>query len=239
MRKRVHIFITFLILLTSLMMSAQLDAFQQQSQFLLNSYVRDGLVDYKSLQENPKTITVLKQSLSKTKVTKLTAQELKAFLINAYNMSVIISITEHYPTSSVLDIDGFFDKIKHQIAGKSVTLNELEKNWLFKKYPDARLHFALVCGAISCPPLKDTIFKSQNIESKLEKVTKATLNNPKFLTIDMHEKSASVSKIFDWYRTDFKKDKSVINFINKYTDKTIPDGFSLEFKNYDWSLNQK
>lgn len=220
-------------------MSAQLDVFQQRSQFLLNSYMRDGQVDYKSLQKDTKTITDLKVSLSKTRITDLTPQELKAFLINAYNITVIISITENYPISSVMDIDGFFDSNKHQIAGKSVSLNELEKNWIFKKFPDPRIHFALVCGAVSCPPLKDTIFNSQSIESKLEKITKVTLNDSKFITIDMHEKTASVSKIFDWYSTDFKKYKSVIAFINKYTDKTIPDGFTINFKYYDWSLNQK
>ncbi|MEO9501868.1 DUF547 domain-containing protein [Nonlabens ulvanivorans] len=238
MHKRVHINITFLILLTSLMMSAQLDVFQQRSQYVLNSYVRGGLVDYKNLKEDTKTIDILKESLSKTKLDELSSQELKAFLINAYNMTVIISIVENYPTSLVMDINGFFDKIKHQIAGKSLTLNDLEKNWLFKKFPDARLHFALVCGAISCPPLKDTIFNGQNIESRLDKITKTTLNNSKFITIDMHEKTASVSKIFDWYQSDFKKYKTVLNFINKYTDKTIPAGFSLQFKKYDWSLNQ-
>ncbi|GAK76851.1 hypothetical protein JCM19296_2451 [Nonlabens ulvanivorans] len=97
--------------MTSLMMSAQLDVFQQRSQFLLNSYVRDGLVDYKNLKEDTKTIDILKESLSKTKLDELSSQELKAFLINAYNMTVIISIVENYPTSSVMDIDGFLIKL--------------------------------------------------------------------------------------------------------------------------------
>jgi len=238
MRIKLHIYITLTLLLFSAVSFSQVELFNQKSQFLLNSFVQNGLVNYKNLYKDKKTISTLKESLKKVNPSDLSSQELKAFLINAYNITVIISITENMSKSSVMNIEGFFDKNKHQIAGKTMTLNDLEKNWIFKKFPDSRLHFALVCGALSCPELNNIIFNSQDVEHRLEKITKATLNNPKFITIDMHEKSASVSKLFDWYQTDFSKNESVIDFINKYTDKKIPDGFSLEFKKYNWNLNQ-
>jgi len=238
MRIKLHIYITLTLLLFSAVSFGQIELFNQKSQFVLNSFVKNGLVNYKNLYKDKKTISTLKESLKKVNPSDLSSQELKAFLINAYNITVIISITENLPKSSVMDIDGFFDKKNHHIAGKIITLNELEKEWIFKRFPDARLHFALVCGAISCPELDNIIFNSQNIEYRLEKITKTTLNNPKFITMDMHEKSASVSKLFNWYESDFKKNESVIDFINRYTDKKIPDGFTLEFKNYNWDLNQ-
>ncbi|MGJ8683539.1 MAG: DUF547 domain-containing protein [Nonlabens sp.] len=239
MHKRAHIIITVVLILITSSVVAQIDVFNQRTQAVLNLYVKNGLVDYQSLKQDSKSITILKESIAHTKSTDLTPQELKAFLINAYNMTVIVSITENYPTTSVMDIDGFFDKKKHQVAERLVTLNELEKDWLFKKFPDARLHFALVCGAISCPPLKGTPFNSQNTETRLEKLTRATLNDSEFVSIDMHEKTATVSKLFEWYKTDFNKKGNAIVFINKYSDKKIPDGFALNFKVYNWNLNQQ
>lgn len=234
-----YIFSLFLLLLASVSVRAQLDVFQAKSQTVLNKYVRDGLVDYENLSQNPELVKALKNATAAAKTTDLTPQELKAFLINAYNMTVVVSIAENYPTASVIDIDDFFNKNKHQIAGKWLTLNELEKGWLFKKFPDERLHFTLVCGAISCPPLKGTLFLSQSIESRLEKTTKTTLNNPQFITIDMHEKTVTVSKLFEWYSSDFKKKGSLINYINIYSDKTVPDGFKVRFMEYDWRLNKQ
>ena len=54
------------------------------------------------------------------------AESKKAFYINAYNLIVIYQVSKFYPLKSPLDKSGFFDKVKHQVAGEALTLNALE-----------------------------------------------------------------------------------------------------------------
>ena len=53
-------------------------------------------------------------------------QERKAFLINAYNISVIKGLVDSWPIDNPLNIEGFFEKEKHNIGGEKITLNEIE-----------------------------------------------------------------------------------------------------------------
>jgi len=164
----------------------------------------------------------------------------KAFWINAYNVMVIKSVVENYPVSSPMDVAGFFDKKKHKVGGKSVTLNEIENSILRKKFPDARLHFALVCAARSCPPIINKAYTSSNIESLLTQQTKKALNNASFLKVNKASKKAEFSKIMEWYGSDFKREASdLIAYANKYRTEKIPSDYKVSFYSYNWKLNGK
>ena len=120
-----------------------------------------------------------------------------------------------------------------------VSLNEMEKNILIKQFSDESLHFALVCGASSCPPLPSKPFTAENVEFMLKKLTKKAINDPVIVKLDMHEKKVLVSKIFDWYSKDFTKDQNLTAYLNQRLDNKIPDGFQVKFMEYDWNLNKK
>ncbi|WP_330400325.1 hypothetical protein [Cellulophaga sp. RHA19] len=82
-----------------------------------NTNVMNGKVAYKSIKESPKELNNLVEQMKTIKVAKSDVATYQAFWINAYNISVIKNVVENYPLKSPLDKTGFFDKIKHTVAG--------------------------------------------------------------------------------------------------------------------------
>ena len=99
---------------------------------------------------------------------------------------------------------------------------------------DPRIHFALVCGAKSCPPIR--VFKGEEIDEQLEDATFAFIEGDvevdyrcSFIVNRASGKSTDVEKpcivdeiraskiIAEWYKTDFGKSNwERIQFITKY-----------------------
>lgn len=208
-------------------LEAQIDAF-------LKSNVKDGLVDYQGIKKNSAELNAIIKALANAK--KLEGNAEKAFLINAYNIFVIKGIVDHYPVEGPLKIDGFFDTETFNLRGKQITLNELEKGLLYKQFPDARLHFALVCAAMGCPKLASFAYSGDKLDSQLEEQTRNVINDPTF--IRLNRPSAQVSQIFDWYVKDFGGKENVIPFIQKYLLKKVKLSPNYSFYDYDWSLNE-
>ena len=233
--------VVLLILGCSAFAKAQLSTFNAATKELLNNQVINGTVNYEAIQKSPKNLNTALESLKDIDIDidKLNSNESKALLINAYNIFTIKGIVENYPTASVMDVENFFDEKVYHLGSEQVSLNQLEKEILFKRFPDARIHFVLVCGAVSCPPLMNKPFTAENVEFMLKKLTKAAINNPDLVQIDMHEKKAFVSKIFDWYKADFTKKQTLDDYLNTYREQKIPDGFTVEYMKYDWGLNGK
>lgn len=214
--------------------------FNEQADMLLNERVVNGKVNYRALADNPQPLNSLYQQIGEVSLAGASDNEKKAFYINAYNIITIYQIVQHYPVSSPMDIEGFFDKKEHQVAGKSLTLNELEKGVLFKNYPDPRLHFVLVCAAESCPPLPSNAFRAESLVNELQSKTRQALNNPDFIKVDQAKKQVRLSKIFEWYRADFTENyASLLAYVNQYRDEKIPSDYKVSFYEYDWALNEK
>ncbi len=212
--------------------------FTQEADQFLNKYVKNGLVDYKSVKQNMDGIEGLYKQVGEMSVQDMGKMEKKAFYINAYNLIVIRQIAKNYPLKSPMDVEGFFDKQKHKVAGEMLALNELEKQKLIAPYKDARVHFVLVCAALSCPPLTAQAFQADKLEQQMNELTKKALNNGAFIKVNSKKKEVAISKIFDWYGDDFKQEAaSVLAYINKYRDKKIPTSHKVSFYEYDWTLN--
>ncbi|MGB0369558.1 MAG: DUF547 domain-containing protein, partial [Flavobacteriales bacterium] len=200
----------------------------------LEKHVKNGLVDYKTIKASPAELNQLLNQFNRTPLLKGDAE--KALLINAYNIFVIKAVVDNYPAESPLKIDGFFDKKTFNLRGKKVTLNQVEKEMLYKQFPDARLHFALVCAAVGCPKLASHAYVSDNLDAQLQDQTRAVINDPTFI----HSAGATVqvSKIFEWYAADFGGKEKVIPFIQKYLLKKIRLNPKYSFYEYDWTLNE-
>lgn len=224
--------LTLSVLLFSIPLLAQ--DFCTDADAFLKKNVKNGLVDYKGIAANPAELNALIKSIANAP--KWKENEEKAFLINAYNIFVIKGIVDHYPTEGPLKIDGFFDKKTFTLRGSKITLNSLEKETLAKQFPDARLHFALVCAAIGCPKLAPFAFSGESLETQLENQTRAVINDPTFIRLE--GPNATISQIFDWYAADFGGKNQVIPFIQKYLLKKVKLNPKYSFYEYDWSLNK-
>lgn len=197
-----------------------------------------GMVNYKGIANDPTDLESLVEVIGGADLAQMEGNTKKAFLINTYNILVIKGITDNYPTSSPLDIDGFFKEITHSVGGQQLTLSDLEKEVIMEEFPDARLHFALVCAAKGCPPLKNWAYSPDKLETELESVTKAAINNKSFVSTTSFPPLAKLSMIFDWYAADFKRDGgSVLGYINSYRTEDVPTSYKMVYVDYDWTLN--
>jgi hypothetical protein len=211
--------------------------FFKDADAFFSKYVMDGRVDYKSLKDNMTSIDGLYAQVNKMNLTGVDDNIQKAFYLNAYNVIVIYHVTRYYPLKSPLDQSGFFDQVKHQVAGESMTLNALEIKKVIIPYKDARIHFALACAAVSCPKLASFAYQPAILDKQLNDRAKLAINDNSF--IKLQSQKVEVSQIFKWYEKDFTKGgNTVLSFINKFRDRKIPDTYALGYYAYDWKLNE-
>ena len=238
MKKYIFTICSFLLIISNT--NAQIKNLQEYFQRLdkfLSTNVKAGKVNYKGISSNKSDLDALVMFLG-AKQKFASSDEEKAFYLNSYNVLVIKGIINNYPTKGPMEIAGFFDKKIYSINGSNLTLNNIENDIVRKKYNDARIHFALVCGAKSCPPIQSYAFRPEKLDTQLDLVTKQSIQNIAFTKIDAKSNKASVSMLFNWYKEDFVKAKgSVLNFINSYLKAPLPTTTKIENYTYDWALN--
>jgi Protein of unknown function, DUF547 len=228
---------------------------------VLRTYVNaDGLVDYPALQANPqvlKDFIVQLGSVSPDTYVAWSKNEKIAFLINAYNAITLESIVNQNPLKgSIKDIFGVWNFRKHTVMGRSLTLDNIEHDILRKDFQEPRIHAALVCAAISCPPLRQEPYTGENLDKQLDDQVRKWLSS-QGLRIDRTQNRVSVSSIFKWFGEDWQKtyaandkfvgnekERAVLNFISNYVspeDKNYLEqgDYKLEYLNYDWLLNKQ
>lgn len=216
-------------LLLALLLIAPAQA-QDHRQFerVLQGYVQDGRVDYDGIRTNRRAeLQQYVRSLGNVQPEKLSHDEQVAFWLNAYNALIVQLVVEGgKPTDS-------FDSAQFYVAGEKRTLDDIEHRALRPLAKDPRVHFALNCGAKSCPPLRPQAFLTT---ADLEKATVEFLHDPRNVTIDPVRKRLYLSKIFDWYAEDFG---DVVKFVGRYRPELLQGKWDVEYRPYDWSLNSK
>ncbi|MFQ5601914.1 MAG: DUF547 domain-containing protein [bacterium] len=211
----------------------------------LQKHVQDGLVDYQAMareQNFQKYVNWLKSVDAASFNSK--TEEL-AFWINAYNALAIQGVITSYPLESVLKAPGFFNKKKHPVARQQLTLDQIEKGVIFRKFKNPKLHFVLVCAARSCPNLPDRAYSSENVFDRIEEVARIFLNNPQKNRLDRENKIFYLSQIFNWYQKDFlSENRSILNFIRPYLEQEkqvflAENPVTIKYLEYDWNLNSQ
>lgn len=239
MNKSLNLIIVFM-LLASQGFSQDFNTFFNNADAFFKANVSNGKVAYDNINDNQESLDALLKLAENISVSKDDAETYQAFWINAYNLSVIKGIIDNYPIKSPLDKFGFFDKTTYKLAGKKITLNDIEHKLLRAQFKDARFHFVLVCGAIGCPPLINEAYLPNTLETQLETQTKLALNGNYFIKLNVKKKRVEVSEILKWYKEDFTMNgTSEIDFINTYRTEKIPDSFKLSYFTYNWNLNKQ
>ncbi len=235
MKNLLNLLTVFLFLSTTTFAQKIDQQFFNDADAFFKDQVKNSLVEYKGLKGNTE-LAALIQTVENADLSGVSDATKKAFYINAYNLHVINEAAKLYPTNSVQEGGGFFDRNKVKTAGEMATLNNLEKNQLLKQFGDGRLHFVLVCGALGCPPITDFAYLPAKLDEQLDQQTKLALDNPAFLKVDRN--NLELSQIFKWYPEDFGGSKrNIISFINKHRTNTVPSTARITYYDYDWSLN--
>jgi hypothetical protein len=197
--------------------------------------VNEGSVDYKRMQESG-DIRPLMDFIAQPDLSFESSNQKKAYYINVYNIAVIDRVLDYYPTSSVMKHPGFFEQPAFNFGGTKMSLNRFEKEIIFESFPDPRLHFVLVCAAHSCPALASFAFKSELLEAQLNGQLRSALQSRRIL--DSLDSKVMISKLFDWYATDFGGSKeAILQFINTYLETPLNINSSISYLEYNWRLN--
>lgn len=237
-------------LLASRASAAEFDQPHALFDVVLKQYVKNARVDYEGLKAHPQDLNrYLDQvaGVSKTDFKKWSEPQQIAFLSNAYNAYTLRLIIDHYPLKSIKDIGSIFngpwDQPVVKLFGETITLNTLEHKILRIDYSEPRIHFALVCAAKGCPPLRNEAYVGARLEEQLVDQAKAFLAESTKNRIAAFERVVYLSPIFKWYGRDFeKKSGSVLAALKPYWPEEAPAGlakgdFKIRYTDYDWTLN--
>ena len=94
---------------------------------------------------------------------------------------------------------------------------------------DYRFHFALNCGARSCPPI--AFYSPDQIQRQLDMATGSFLAQE--TEINSTNQVVHVSRIFLWFLGDFGGFKGIRRIISRFMDVSL-NNYTLKFKPYDW-----
>ncbi len=238
--KKIYLVLIVLMFASFTHAQTSMSSFFTEADKFFKSNVSGGLVDYGAIKNNPAKLNGLVKFIGTTSLASSSKQEKKAFYINAYNVLVINQVIKNYPVKSPMDVAGFFDKNKHKIAGESLALNDLENKKLRAVYKDSRLHFVLVCAAISCPTIANYAYKPATLEQQLNARTRLALNSASFIRVKSADKKVLISEIFKWYKADFTNETGTLTaYLNKYRKTKVPAGYKVGHYTYNWTLNKK
>ena len=233
---------------------------------ILETYVRDGYVYYRALKAERRRLDSYVNSLANAEVEKRTKNEQIAFWLNAYDALVLRTVIDNYPAPrrsteypqrSIRQTPGAFERLPHRVAGRTLTLDQIEQTVL-SKFNDPRLHFAVARGAVGGGRLRSEPFAADLLERQLAEVASECVTRAECTQVDGVANKLMASSIFSWH------DKA---FVDAYADKAPPayanrspierailgfvrpkllqtewdflekNTFQLAYKPFDWSLN--
>ncbi|HXW06642.1 MAG TPA: DUF547 domain-containing protein [Vicinamibacterales bacterium] len=179
---------------------------------ILDVNVRDGLVYYRALQSGRGALDRYIASLNVPQATydAWSREAQMAFWVNAYNAVVLQTVVERYPirgrsadypSSSIRQIPGAYHA-RHRLAGRSVTLDEIEKA-ILPGFREPRLQLALGRGAIGSGRLRSEAYTAGRLDGQLQSVQAEFVANDQMLRIDRVESRISVTPILGWHEQSF------------------------------------
>lgn len=211
---------------------------------LLEAYVMAEGVHYDAWsrsEEDRERLDRILDSWASVDPADLSKAEATAFLINLYNAAMIDMVLDEYPLGSVREI-GFlpfavFRRDAIILDGEKVSLDTVEKEILLKEYFDPRIHFAVNCASVSCPPLRQEPYTGEALEILLEEQTRAFAASPHAARVAVGGGTTFYSELFKWYADDFPGSDPA-EYLNRYREETLPLGNKIDWIDYDWSLNE-
>ena len=244
------------------------DPFHRALDQILDVNVRDGLVYYRALQSSRGGLDRYVASLNVSTATHdaWSREQKMAFWVNAYNALVLQTIVNRYPirgtsgaypASSIRQIPGAFDQTKHRVAGRSVTLDEIEKTVL-APFNEPRLALALGRGAVGSGRLRSEAYTAARLPEQLESIQAEFVTRQRLLKVDRAAGLVTPTAILSWHEAEFVAayggkagerfaarspiERALVAFI---MPNLLPlerefleeNRFKVTFQDFDWRLN--
>lgn len=244
------------------------DTFHRPLDQILDVNVRDGLVYYRALRSERGRLDRYVASLNTPSATYegWSREHKMAFWVNAYNAIVLQTVINHYPihgasrnypANSIRQIPGAFEQAKYRVAGRSVTLDDIDKTVL-PQFKEPRLCLALGRGAIGSGRLRSEAYSGDRLEKQLDEIQKEFVNEAAMVRIDRTANQISVTPILSWHEAEFIQvydkgatgtfaqrspiERAIVGFI---TPRLLPlekefvqkNEFRVTYHPFDWRLN--
>ena len=210
---------------------------------LLETYVATTGVKYDAWFKNTADVYALDdvlRGMAQIDLEAYSKEEQAAFYINLYNAAMLQAVLKKYPLESVKEIGllpfSIFRKDFIQLGDRELSLDDIEKGILLKEYFDPRIHFAVNCASESCPPLLNVPFLGSKLDAQLEMQTKAFATSARAARVLMGQSRIAYSELFNWYKDDFAVENPA-EFLNRYRELPLSLKYSIDWIDYDWSLN--
>ena len=233
---------------------------------VLDLYVRGGDVYYRALKSDRGKLDGYVNQLATATVDKRPREEQIAFWLNAYDALVLRTVIDHYPIAghsadypakSIRQIPGAFERTPHRVAGRSLTLDQIEKEVL-PEFHDPRVYFALGRGAVGGGRLRSEAFVPARLEEQLAEVAAECVTRAQCAQLDHEGGKMAVSSIFSWHEKEFadafgdKAPAAVANrspieraavafvfpkLLSAERDMIEKNTFQVVYKPFDWTLN--
>ena len=233
---------------------------------ILDLYVRNGDVYYRALRSDRAKLDGYVTLIAGVSVDTRPREEQIAFWLNAYNALVLRTVIDHYPIAgkspeypgrSIRQIAGAFDRTARRVAGRSLTLDQIEKDVL-SQFHDPRVYFALGRGAIGSGRLRSEAFVPGRLEEQLADVAVECVSRAQCVQLESGANRLTVSSIFSWHEKDFADaygdkappslasrspiERAVVAFVSPKLltaerDMIAANAFQMVYKPFDWTLN--
>jgi hypothetical protein len=235
---------------------------------ILDVQVRDGLVYYRALRSERAQLDRYVASLDVRPQTydAWSREEKIAFWLNAYNAFVLQTVVDRYPIrgkaatyppSSIRQIPGAFDRQPHRAAGRTVTLDDIEKT-ILPEFKEPRLYLALGRGAVGSGRLRSEAFTGARLAAQLAAVQSEFVTERTMLNVDRTADQITVTPIVSWHEAEFVAaydpggtgpyaqrspiERGLIAFITPHLlplerEFVQKNTFSVTYHAFDWRLN--
>jgi len=233
---------------------------------ILDLYVRDGFVYYRALKSDRAKFDAYLNQIAGADISGLSRDDRIAFWLNAYNALVLRTVIDHYPIQgrsgdypprSIRQIPGAFERTAHRVAGRMLTLDQIEQTVL-PEFHDPRVYFALGRGAIGGGRLRSEVFVGSRIDAQLGEVAAECASRPECVQVDRANNKVLATPIFSWREKEFSDayaamapaafanrspiERAILAFVypNLLTierEFLAPNNFQVTFKPFDWTLN--
>lgn len=218
---------------------------------VLAANVKAARVDYAKLKAAPAELDAyLKEieAVSASEFAKWGKADRLALLLNLYNAQTLRLIVDHYPVKSIRSIGTLpgaaWRELVVRFGGQMMSLDHLENKVIRVEYREPRIHFALVCAAVSCPPLRSEPYVGARLGEQLDDQARKFLATPESNRFDAAKNTLYLSEIFKWYGEDFTKAAgSPAIYVKPFLPKAQRDALAdpakvkVKFTDYDWALN--
>jgi hypothetical protein len=173
-----------------------------------------------------------------------------AFWINAYNAVTLEGILGEYPTTSIRNhtakLIGYnlWDDLLLAVGEEAYSLNQIEHD-ILRKMGEPRIHFAIVCASIGCPPLLNRAYTSDQLESQLTTSAQRFFADPQKFAVGPAD-TLQLSKIMQWFGKDFGPNQAAqLQRIAPYLPTPAARALAtsgqaqVRYLDYDWGLNDQ